>query len=157
MTAPSDANADSDADAFGFLQAPTGRYLGDPTVVNALVREFVAGVLNLRARWNETGEDPTAQIEAEARRCGDIVLGRDPSFTKQPYNARHRLGVVIGQAIDVKAGDDPGYALFEFLAREALGCSISMESGEDPEKVGQALDKLIGRAINLVLGVGVPQ
>lgn len=142
-------------DAFSFLQVPAGRYLGDQTVVNALVREFVSGVVNLRARWNETGEDPTEAIEAAARKCGDIVLGRDASFAPQPYNARHRLGVVIRQVIDVKDGDDPGYALFEFLARTALATSIQIESGADQEEAGQQLEAVVEQAVKVILGVGV--
>ncbi|RZU00891.1 hypothetical protein [Rivibacter subsaxonicus] len=134
-----------------------GKYLGDPTVVSELVRGFVSRVVGLRATWHESGgaADPTEEIRQLVRDMGDVFLGRDARYVPQPFNARHRLGVMIRVALS--SGDkDPGEAFFDLLARCALQSSIDLDAGKPAAQVQAELEVKVQAAIEFLLGRSQP-
>lgn len=149
----------NEQDGLALSTAPQsqGRYLGDPAVVNRLVRDFAQRVLELRSRWHESGgaADPTEHIEALCRSYGDIFLGRDKSYVAQPFNAPNRLGVVM--RLLVKPGpefDDPGVAFFNWFALQVLHAAVELEGGTAEDYVKRELDAVTRDVVGRLLGTG---
>jgi hypothetical protein len=87
MTTPSPTNSER-----------SGAGPGDPLSAEQLVREFVAFVLRVKNDFDaglEGAGDPLSSMEAEARRLGDIVLGRNPSYGRQPWQNASRLSAQL--------------------------------------------------------------
>jgi hypothetical protein len=133
-----------------------GNYLGDPVVVDQLVRDFFSVIFSERAKWHETGDTEAVQnrITEVCRSYGIVFMGESSAYVAQPWNSVHRLGAYLTATVE-DAGDfaSPGEAYFNFLAVQALNASMAMEDGsmtEDEVKAG--MTDVVTDAVNVLLG-----
>lgn len=144
----------------GLAQAVTGSaagdYLGDPRVVDQLVRDFMTAVFSSRADWHQDGDDAgaTGKITLLCKKYGDVFMGRSNVYSAQPWNSPHRLGAYLRAAVE-DSGDfeDMGEAYFHFLAVQALNASIALEQEtmtEDQVKAG--MTEVVEDAVEVLLG-----
>jgi hypothetical protein len=135
------------------LAAESGsRYLGSLRVVDRIVRAFAAGVASEYSGWTSGGDDPTAIVEEQCQRMGDLFLGRDlQGFEPQPWNSEKRLGTQLRVALSC-APKDPGFALFEQLALCVLASCINHGNGEAEETARETLEGQIRQTVAALLG-----
>ncbi len=132
--------------------------LGQLAVVSRLVREFVQRVLETRAAWHkgEPGaKDPIAVYTEDARRMGDIFLGRDEQYDAQPWNTRRRLGNVLAVLLpqETEHYGDPGTALFMWLAAQAATAAAAIEQGQSEDVFRRKLDAVVDDVTQRLLGL----
>lgn len=110
----------------GALNAPASGYLGDISVVDTLVRGYVAALAN--------AETPEAMV-AEADRMALIFSGADPAFTPiKGWNSRDELGLYIAKNYGKV---DPNAPLLEILKSLFLdGALRFLEAAKAHEKHG---------------------
>jgi hypothetical protein len=136
------------------LPPSRGNDLSDSAVVSDLVRGFVSHILILRSEWHEAPDDekidPTEEIEDLARKLGDVFLGRHPGYVPQPFNAPHRLGVLMRHLVPTTG--DPGQAFFDWLALQTVRASLEVEAGGDEAAVLEQLDTIVADFIARLLG-----
>jgi hypothetical protein len=134
----------------------TNNYLGDPQVINHLVREFLGAVFTERAKFHQDGDGDasSARIAAMCARNAQIVMGENSSYAAQPWNSPHRLGIYLRVTTpDVADYATPAEAYFNFLALQALEASINLEEGAMTEEEVQAgLTEVVDDAVDVLLG-----
>ncbi|MFM0663341.1 hypothetical protein [Paraburkholderia sediminicola] len=123
--------------------------LGDPAVVDALVRQFARRVFDTRAAFHK-GEpgarEPLVIIEEDARSMGAIFLGHDPAYDATPWNSDNRLGMyfkVLLPEEDEHYGG-PGVAVFMWLAHQlAQGAKVLEDDPGTEAEVQRRLNHVI--------------
>ncbi len=135
------------------LAAENGpKYLGSLPVVDGIVRGFAQRVAEAYRAWTDGAGDPTAAIEADCARMGDLFLGRDlQGYTPQPWNSDERLGTQLRVVLGSGA-KDPGTALFEQLAQCVLSAIINGGEGESDDTLLPQLNGQIGQTVSALLG-----
>jgi len=120
--------------------------LEDPAVVDALVRQFAARVFDIRAAWHR-GEPGVREalllIEADARRMGNIFLGRDPAYDASDWHRKTlqwTLAVLLPE--HSKQYGDPGAALFMWLAAQLAAGAAVLEEDASAEAEADVKRKL---------------
>jgi hypothetical protein len=145
MTTPPPTNSERSSSALPGLHS-----------AEKLVRDYVAFVLRVKNDFGaglEAARDPLTSIEAEARRMGDVILGRDPSYGPQPWQNVSKLGAQLKVLLpkETKHYGDPGFALFMWLANQALKASTALDQGAAEESVrarlGSVVDDVVGRIV----------
>ncbi|CAG9168149.1 hypothetical protein [Cupriavidus pinatubonensis] len=132
--------------------------LGQLAVVSRLVREFVQRVLETRAAWHK-GEpgaaDPLAVYLEDARRMGNIFLGRDARYHAQPWNSIRRLGITLRVLLpeETEHYGDPGTALFMWLATQAATAAAAIETGQSEDVIRRKLDAVVDDVTQRLLGL----
>lgn len=133
-----------------------GNYLGDASVVEQLVRDFMSVVFSERAKWHGSGDGDAAngRIADICRSYGAVFMGESSAYVAQPWNSVHRLGTYLRAVVpDVGDFSSPGEAYFNFLAVQALNASIAIESGEVHEgQVKAELGEVVSDAVDVLLG-----
>jgi hypothetical protein len=129
--------------------------LGDPTVVNGLVRDFATEVIGIRTDYNRgklSGDEAKRRIRAAARQWGDIFMGRSGDFAALPWN-KQSLGAQIRRVLAVADDADPGETLFLELARSITDVAVEHEAGRlsDPA-AKQHLRDALGSVAELLMG-----
>lgn len=135
--------------------ASSGNYLGDPKVVDQLVRDFMSVVFSERAKWHEGGDGKAAEarINEVCASYGKVFMGQSPAYVAMPWNSEHRLGAYL-RAVVPDAGDydNPGEAYFQFLAVQALNAAIAVEEGVSEEQIKSELTDVVNDAVDVLLG-----
>ncbi|PYE19594.1 hypothetical protein C7410_11936 [Paraburkholderia silvatlantica] len=132
--------------------------LGEPVVVDALVRQFATRVIDTWTAFlvGEPGfEVPLANIGKDARDMAAIFLGRNDSYDRTPWNADNRLGVYLRSLLPEESQDygDPGSALFMWFAYQvAKACEVA-ESDQNAEEAYRRLEPVIQDVIAWLLHV----
>lgn len=141
----------------GSLVIPDGSSasLSIPSVVEALVREYVANVIRIRTRWalgEITGAEATKQVGDEGLRMQDIFLGKDARYEASAWNTKPMLGeflrtVVGGTAEDSISRTFNGVYIdvSEAMRSDAFGLS-------SPDMLKVVTDEAIARTIAQMLG-----
>lgn len=127
------------------------------TVVDGLVRDFVAGVLALKSGFVAGHPDakyPLLEIEKRARHLGDAFLGRDPAYDAQPYNNISRLGAQLRYLFPKETAhyEDAGAALFMWLANQTLNAAKAQNEGTPEPEVQKRLGAVVDDVISRLLG-----
>lgn len=123
--------------------------LADPAIVDALVRHFAKRVFDTRAAFHagEPGaREPLILIEEDARRMGEIFLGRDPAYDATPWNTPNRLGMYFTVLFpeETKHYGGPGVALFMWLAAQlAEGAAMLERDASTEPTVKRRIDRII--------------
>lgn len=113
-----------------------------PEVIEALVRQFAARVLFIRADFQSgVGPvDPLPLIFAEARTVATCV---DKAISRRSwYGLQHVL-----PELTAECDGDPVVALFAWVAIQCSHASEELESGENEEDVKRRLDSCVRDAI----------
>lgn len=132
-----------------------GNYLGDPVVVDQLVRDFMGAVFSARAEWHESGDASAAEqrIGHLCKQYGAVILGQGAGHTAQPWNSPHRLGAMLRVLVEDSADfESPGEAYFHFLAVQALNAAIALESGANEDEVKHSMSVVVADAVDVILG-----
>jgi hypothetical protein len=121
-------------------------YLGNAAVIEGLVRDFVANIL-------EATSPDTAFAECD--RMALIFSGNEPGFTPIPeWNTREALGMKCAERQDV----DPDQSLVDILRATFATYAIQLrglveDHANDPEEVwGWQIDQIIEHCTALMLG-----
>ena len=131
-----------------------GNYLGDPVVVDQLVRDFMAEVFSARAEWHESGGTAAAEqrIDHLCKQYGAVILGQGAGHAAQPWNSPHRLGAMLRVLVEDSADfESPGEAYFHFLAVQALNAAIALESGANEDEVKHSMSEVVADAVDVIL------
>lgn len=144
----------------GLAEALSGRSLGDPHVVTALVRDFAYEVTGMCRRYHAGDlDDLEPALQAESRRLGAIFTGRTPGYQTTSYNTarlgglRSRAGAFLMSLAAHDSGDylfdtdDPVAGLFFCLAHQVAGAFIAAHSGEEEHDLPQAMQHISGLLI----------
>jgi hypothetical protein len=101
--------------------APEIQYLGDPRLIDALLRNFLSKAIDAQIEDQTTGTKTVDLVMAqEAQKCAKIVLGLDPDYVviSPEWNGtgllmaiRRRWNLTDGNAFDIASV--PFYALVE--------------------------------------------
>jgi hypothetical protein len=135
----------------------SGSVLPGPHSAEKLVRDYVAFVLRVKNDFDagvDGARDPLTSIEAEARRMGNIVLGRHPSYGRQPWQNASKLGAQMKVLLPNETihYGDPGCALFMWLANQALNATAALNEGSAEESVRARLDAVIDDVVARIVG-----
>lgn len=141
----------------GDLAAAGKPSLGQLDVVSRLVRDFIQRVLDIRAAWHagdERARDPVALYTEDARRMGDVFMGRDARFDAQPWNSMRRLGITLRVLLpdETEHYGDPGTALFMWLATQAASAAAEIESGKSEQELRAKLAAVVDDVAQRLLG-----
>jgi len=112
--------------------------LGDPAIINELVRNFCKFALNTRADFHAGigPRDPLPLIEAEARRVSAIIT---PTISKRSwYGLWHVL-----KKLTAECDGDPVVAALLYLAIQCTTAGDALNSGEDEADVKRRLDDCV--------------
>lgn len=131
-------------------------YLGNASVVHKFVGDFADDVLRAYGGFLAGSADPAAsqqQIGALVKEYGDAFMGRDPRFEIAPWQGQRMAGKLLAALPKMKGDDDPGAALFEFLALQCVKASMSLAGGRPKEEVGAHLKEILDDVRGRILGV----
>lgn len=132
-----------------------GNYLGDPVVVDQLVRDFMSEVFSARAAWHESGDGAAAEarIGHLCKQYGTVIMGESKAHVAQPWNSPQRLGAMLRALVeDASEFASSGEAYFHFLAVQALNAAIGLESGANEEEVKRSMSEVVADAVDVILG-----
>jgi hypothetical protein len=134
-------------------------YLGDPDVVDRLVRDFLSAALSLLTDV-ETGdasaEDAPAKLVDLAKSYAGIFLGESAAYVAQPWNSPNRLGLFLRakKPPHLEDYDRPADAYFAAIASAAIMHAQAVEEGTLPEGEAQeALTEIRNDAVRTLLGI----
>ena len=132
---------------------PEIQYLGDPHLIDALLRNFLSKAIDAQIADQTTGTQSVALVMAqEAQKCAKIVLGLDPDYVviSPEWNGvglleaiRRRWNLTEGNAMDIAA--IPFYALVEAYM-------IAMELEMNGEEWDHVIDGAIELSTSVLMG-----
>ena len=95
-------------------------------------------------------------IGNEAKRCGAIIMGRDPGFHATDFIRSGMLAAHIRaqDAVSFKVSQEPGEAFFRCIGAQAIEAAKALDEGMAPEEAGPRLQICMRSATNLILGLG---
>jgi hypothetical protein len=111
--------------------------LGNPLVVEGLVRSFLGFVSGVRKDYNADaieGPDATLKIDAEAGRLADIFLGKSKVYMPLGYNSVQVLG---NRLVTAGFGGDPEAStkeMFLSAASRLMDAMVEHENGTLPDE-----------------------
>lgn len=130
--------------------SPPIQYLGDPNLIDALLRNFLAVAIDAQIEQQEKGTaDVDLVMAQEAQKAARIVLGQDPAYVpiSPQWNGeglvlaiKRRWNLTDGNPMDIAAV--PFYALVE-----------AYQTAMEEEAKGAEWDHLIDGAIELSAAV----
>lgn len=126
------------------------RYLGSSKVVDGLIRDFVAGVMNAGS------EDALMSV---CNRYADIFSGVDSSYVQvEGWANRSKLGHQLEIHVNVEPGQsfvDMVRTTFVIWASELMQAVV--ESGGSVVDVQPKIDAFIGKAVAVLMGTASMQ
>lgn len=137
---------------------PTDRpFLGDAAVVRGLVSEFASQVVAVRKAYNAdkmSGVQAQQRIRELAREYGDVVMGRDPSYTAMAWNSPDQLGRQILRVVPSIAGvTDPGELLFLTVGGSLVDLAMELEDDRMGDgDVKAKVEAMLSDAAAVILG-----
>jgi hypothetical protein len=143
-------------DGLAMATKSPANYLGNPDVVEKLVRDFFTVVFSERSKYHQSGGGDACadRISDVCKSYGSVFMGETSEYVPQPWNHQSRLGAYLRSLLeDVNSYASPGDAYFNFLAVQALNAAIALEEGamtEDEVKAG--MQEVVDDAVNVLLG-----
>ena len=141
-----------------FINAKPGS-LGEPSVVDALVREYMSEVVRARKAQNEEGLPDEAVIErcdAAAIRMQDVFFGKEAEqFPPLPaWNTPEKLGVHLKRVLNMAcAENEAARGAFIQLAIETIDVLLEAEEeGSKPEDWQWRIDGAVETYTALLMG-----
>ena len=139
--------------------APTDsnrQYLGSATVVHAFVGKFASDVMRAYDGFlagRVSADESQRQINELVREHGEAFMGNDPRYEIAPWQGKRMAGKLLAALPAMKGDDDPGEALFKFLALQCVKASMSLVDGHSDVKVGAHLKEILDDVRGRILGV----
>jgi hypothetical protein len=143
-----------------FFEQPEadGGYLGDPDVVDVLVRQFLGEVHGVRLAWSMgTEENPTEAVAALVKRYAGIFMGSDPDYQAMPWNSPGQLGQHLIERIPLDVPQEEAASTFFMdLANQVLEAAESYASGEiGDEDAKFRIDVMADEATHALMGLRI--
>jgi hypothetical protein len=139
--------------------APTDgskQYLGNAAVVHAFVGKFASDVMRAYDGFL-SGRAPAAQVQSQIddliREHGEAFMGNDSRYEIAPWQGKRMKGKLLAALPAMKGDDDPGDALFRFLALQCVKASMSLADGHSDTEVGAHLKEILDDVRGRILGV----
>lgn len=133
--------------------AAKGNYLGDPTVVGALLRTFASRVLT--SDYADEGE-LEKDVDAGSRVLARVLLGQDQQFGGSPWNSPGQIDVYVARRKGVDSSDPVervAGALVDMITDLlALSSAVSEHAMPEGDWKWQA-DEVIQEHVNLFMGI----
>ncbi|SFO84750.1 hypothetical protein SAMN05216567_1038 [Variovorax sp. OK605] len=135
-----------------------GNYLGDPRVVDRLVRDFLAFAVSINVEL-QTGAIGADQAEVKlvdlSKKYATIFLGETPGYVAMPWNSPRRLGIYM-RHLGIPHMEDharPADAFFAAIGTFAIQLAMRADKHEITEQEArQALDVTRTDAVKALLG-----
>lgn len=136
--------ADRGGDQLGFPDEKKP-LLGSVPVIKNLVKEFGAGIVDIRKNYNLdklTSAESTDAITALSKEYGNIIMGRDDRYFGSSFYDPGWLGKIITKRIPVVDGvTDAGELLFLTFATSLMVTASKLESESITDNEAEALVK----------------
>ena len=160
----SDTQWDGDKVPDGLADAMSGKHLGDPAVVGALVAEFaehIMAMLSACASGEFDNDALDAKIKNACLKMSVIFTGGDPAFSATEWNTAQYAGLQTkarGLLASARAhfGQDDNFdpshpvaGLFHILARQCISAYKSAEHGDGEHPLPETMQYVIGILLNL--------
>lgn len=131
-------------------------YLGDAKVAHGFVGAFAHDVMLNYDRFL-SGKAPGAEVLAEIRalvKCyGDALMGRDDHYQIAAWQGKRLKGKFLAALPKMKGDDEPGEAMFDYLALQCVKASLSLRDGKrSDEEIGEMLREILDDAVGRILG-----
>lgn len=134
------------------------QYLGNASVVHSFVGKFANDVMRAYDGYL-SGRTPAdhvqSQIDELIREHGGAFMGNDSRYEIAPWQGNRMKGKLLAALPAMKGDDDPGDALFRFLALQCVKASMSLADGHSDTEVGahlkDILDDVRGRILGLIV------
>lgn len=139
-----------------------GPLLTDKGVVEAMVRQFLTDVLDVRKAYNGgsvKGEDASVKINDIAKRYAAIFMGNDAAYSFTDWNSPEQLGVFLaGQMGEGVKPDDAAEAFFLRLSADFIADAVvPFEDDQiDMETAAFRMDAAVEDATFSLLGLQNP-
>lgn len=153
--------ADRGRDQLGFPDVNDLPFLGDPAIVESLVRSFLGRVIDIRTAYNEDkmdGPEAAEAVQDAADQYARIFMGQDKGYAAQPWNSPEQLGASLSA---VGFDPDPAKAclgLFLKTAGDLVAAMALHEEGKlDDDTAQLAIDAAAEDGTYLLLGVPQPE
>lgn len=134
-------------------------YLGDPDVVDQLLRDFLTASLSLLTEV-ETGDvsadDAPAKLVDLAKSYAAIFLGESKAYVAQPWNSPDRLGLFLRakKPPHLEDYDRPADAYFAAIGTAAIEHAQAVDAGTISEAEAQeGITEIRNDAMRALLGV----
>lgn len=142
-----------------FEQADTeAGYLGDPEVVDLIVRQFLMAVHDVRTRWAAGKETkPTEAVKAIVERHAAIFMGKDKAYQSAPWNSPEQLGKHLVERIPLDVPHaEAAEAFFWDLANQVLDAASAYADGEiDDDDAKFRIEVMAEEATHALLGLRI--
>lgn len=142
-----------------FINTPETGSLGQPSTVDALLRDFMAEVTNARKAQNEEGlsdEEVIERCNVAAGKMQEIFYGRGPAqFVPLPiWNTPEKLGVHLKRALNMNCAEEEAVrGAFIQLAIETIDAIlVAEEEGSQPQDWQWRIDGALETFSALLMG-----
>ena len=137
----------------------TRERLGDPVVVEGLIRGMLLNVSRIRTDYNADkieGEKAASMIEGEAERVANIFQGKDKAYAAMMWNTPEILGARL---VEAGFGEDPATsvqaALLSSVSR-LIDEMMEHEKGElEDEDISFRVEVIIDDTMEYMLGASL--
>lgn len=131
-------------------------YLGSPSVVAGIVREYLSDLTTLRTEQVQRGTSPLEGIDGLAQHLQRVFFGQDDTYLAYAWNRETSLGQALVRDGDIGGeASDAVYRLGLRLAKEYLSDLIAYENDTmDAESFNASIDGLVERYTLILSGAG---
>lgn len=133
-------------------------YLGDPRVVDQLVRDFMASCISVNEQFQigmVGGDAAEVQLLDLAKKYGRIFMGEDGGYKPMPWNSPRRLGIYMRHLSIPHMEDHERAADAFFAAIGTFAIQLAMRADRheiSEQEARQALDETRTDAVKALLG-----
>lgn len=133
---------------------PGKPYLGTPSVVEGVIREYLGDLKDLRIRQLEDGSDTVPAMKDLARRFQAVFYGEDDRYLPYAWNRPNLLGRALVDVCGIGGEVDDAVArLAGRIARDFFRISIDFENDQiDEGELQEKLDALVSLFTKVLLG-----
>jgi len=134
-------------------------YLGDPVVVDRIVRDFGLAIILLRQKQNAgqlNDQEAQLAVMSLAADAAAIFLGRSAAYSPMKWNSERRLGILLRTHYPQIDGVDSGVAAFVWLANQVLAAAIDAEFGRDDVEIQHEMTAVFESFERIMLGSHLP-
>ena len=129
-------------------------YLGSPSVVNGIIRQYIKDLTDLRSKAVESGDDLSDQVADLANKMQDVFYGHDRNYLSSAWHKESSLGqsLVDGSWVGGETHDAAFRACLR-MAKEYLTDLISFEDDRISEaQMKASVDDIIARYTAIFTG-----
>lgn len=126
--------------------------LGIPENVRRVVNNFAARVTEAYSGFL-AGTEPAASaiIDQLIRDYGAAFMGRDARYQIRPWQGARMQGKLVATIPKMTWDDDPGEAVFRFVALLCVKSCLALSDGHPDQRVGRDLRTALNDVMDVIL------